>query len=201
MRARSSTYVGIAVFPLAVLAVHHLRYVIAYGADATGALQSQGHAYLGALAPLLVVTFAAAVGGFLGKLAERWNGAEAERSVRTRRLWFAATLALIAVYAGQESLEGVLASGHPGGLTGVFGHGGLWAIPGALAFGGGLALLMRGGQRLVQAVTAGRIRAARAALPRALSFATPLVSVAFAPAAPLARLGAGRAPPALLAQQ
>jgi hypothetical protein len=197
MRARSSTYVGIAVFPLAVLAVHHLRYLIAYGADATGALQAQGHAYLGAMAPLIVVTFASAVGGFLGKLAEHWKGAEAERAVRTRRLWLAATLALVAVYAGQESLEGLLASGHPGGLTGIFGNGGWWAIPAAAAFGGGLSLLMRGGQRLVHAVAAARVRSARPALPRPLVFATQLASVALAPAAPLARRGAGRAPPAL----
>ena len=42
---------------------------------------------------------------------------------------------LIATYTVQELSEGVLASGHPGGLAGLFGHGGLVVFPLALIFG------------------------------------------------------------------
>ena len=35
---------------------------------------------------------------------------------------------LLAVYAGQELLEGLFATGHPQGLVGIFGDGGLWVL-------------------------------------------------------------------------
>ncbi|MDQ8047237.1 MAG: hypothetical protein REI11_21705, partial [Patulibacter sp.] len=154
LRRRSSTYLGIAAFPLAVLGVHHLRFLLAYGTNTGEVLRAEGHAYLGALGPLLIVLIASAVGAYLGRLADHWRGSEPEWAVRTRRLWLVATLALVAVYSTQETLEGFLATGHPGGLEGVFGNGGLWAVPAAALFAGGLALLMRGHRRVVRAVAA-----------------------------------------------
>lgn len=152
MRPRSSSYVGIATFPLAVLALHQLRYLLAYGSGAEQALQAQGHAYFSALAPLMVVTLACGAGAYLGRLSDHWRGARVEPVVRTRRLWLACALALVAVYMTQETLEGWFATGHPGGLDGVFGNGGWWSLPLAGVLGGVLALLMRGGRRVARAV-------------------------------------------------
>jgi hypothetical protein len=205
LRRRSSTYVGIAAFPLAALGVHQLRYLLAYGSHTGAELRAQGHAYLGAFGPFVIVLIAAAAGAYLGRLADHWRGTQSERSVRVRRLWLAATLALVAVYATQETLEGLLATGHPGGLAGVFGHGGLWALPSAAVLGGGLALLMRGGQRAARVVAAAGVAARRLRSVRPLIAPTPvlvLVSrVVAAPSALLARRLAGRGPPVALAHR
>jgi hypothetical protein len=53
-------------------------------------------------------------------------------------------LALVAAYCAQELLEGILASGHPAGLAGVFGDGGWTAIPLALPLALLVALGLRG---------------------------------------------------------
>lgn len=121
------------------LAVHQLRYSLAFGGRADHALASQGHGYLGWLVPVVV---GGAVLGFalwLGRIAA---GAVAARGSR-QRVWAGAAAALISVYVLQESIEGLLAPGHPHGLAGVFGHGGWIALPLAVAIGGLITLAHR----------------------------------------------------------
>jgi len=178
------------------LGVHELRYLLAFGGAAESALADHGHGYLTVLTPLLGTL--AALGLAVGLV--RAAAAPSVRSatfVRVRRLWPAASAALLAIYVSQELLEGLLAPGHPSGWAGVVGSGGWLAVPLALAFGGVVALGLR------------VVRAARAAQPLRLAVArlvppppTPRVVTA-APAVAGWRSGrlladhlAGRAPPA-----
>jgi len=99
----------------------------------------------------------------------------------------------MAIYVGQELVEGLLASGHPGGLHGVFGHGGWIAVPTAVAIGSLIALTLRVADAVI-AFVAGRQRPGPRQRPGRPRHCTPL-SVALPRLAPLARVGAGRAPP------
>ena len=134
----SQRWRGVALLPAAAMAVHQLRYLLAYGGGADQALSEQGHAYLSSMTPWVVFLCAAALGAFLGRLARAWRLGEAEEHSAASPLvvWVAAAAGLIALYTGQELLEGLLASGHPPGLIGVFGDGGWWALPAALFVGG-----------------------------------------------------------------
>ena len=105
---------GFLLLPVAALAVHELRYRLAYGADADSALASQGHGYLDSLAPWLVLLLGLALGAFLVRVARALAGrgdAGPRRSFAA--LWLLATASLVAIYAAQELLEGVFAAGHP----------------------------------------------------------------------------------------
>jgi hypothetical protein len=101
--------------------------------------------------------------------------------------------ALILIYAIQESLEGLFASGHPGGASGVFGHGGWWSVPAAAIVAAAVVAILRVGRSLLRAVV--RLAPRRRWLP-ALA-ARPSRFVALVAASPLARSAAGRAPPAV----
>jgi len=73
--------------------------------------------------------------------------------------------ALLAIYIGQETLEGLFATGHPAGVAGVFGFGGLWSLPAAACVGLVLAAAFYGAEHVlarVAAHSATRPRAARA---------------------------------------
>jgi hypothetical protein len=170
------------------LALHQLRYMLAYGHDAGHALSEQGHAYLTPVTAAVVTIVVIALATGLHRLAA---GAPARPGRRLLRLWPGATGALLAVFAAQESIEGALTPRHPGGLAAVIGHGGWVAVPLAVAIGLAVALMLRGAPRAAFAVTR---RLARAAVPRA-----PLL-VPVRPAPPLRRrpviaTAAGRAPP------
>ncbi len=192
---------GAAAMPAAALAVHQLRYKLAYGAGASHALAAQGHAYLSSLVPWIVLLATLSVGATLGRFARRWAAGADARSGRTAgvRVWLAASAALFAVYAGQELLEGLFASGHLGGLAAVFGAGGWWAVPVALLVGGLLALVLRGARVVERALDAARrgVRFSARGLGE-LAVRSPASPFA-ATVAPLARAGAERAPPRLLA--
>jgi hypothetical protein len=196
---------GAALMPAAALLVHQLRYELAFGADAPRALATQGHAYLSSLTPWIVLLAALALGASLGALAQRWAaGASAAGAVRRRSrraatglaTWLAASAALLAIFSGQELLEGAFAGGHAAGLAAVVGGGGWWALPSALVVGALVALMLRAGA-LADATLAElaplrlRLRAGARAGSRAPRPAAPLLR---APA-PLARAAAGRAPP------
>jgi hypothetical protein len=190
---------GAALMPLAAFAVHQLRYKLAYGGGASEALAAQGHAYLSSLVPWIVLLATLSLGATLGGLARRWaaGAAGGSRGGAFVRTWLAVALALLALYAGQELLEGLFASGHLAGLAAVVGDGGWWAGPAALLVGGLLALALRGARAAGEALAAARI---------ALSAAHPAPAVVRVHArlplrprlAPLARAGAGRAPPRAL---
>src|SRR5213080_572900 len=124
---------------LGTLALHQLRYALAYGGDASSALAHQGHSYLGDVAPLLValalsLVCARLVAAALGRL-----GADPDRSPGRGAETVAFAAALLAIFLAQELTEGVLAAGHPGGLAAVLPHGGVVALPLALAIGAVIA--------------------------------------------------------------
>lgn len=196
---------GAALMPAAALVVHQLRYELAFGADAPRALATQGHAYLASLTPWLVLLAGLALGASLGALAQRWArggdaraGAPVSRRAAGLRVWLLATLALLAVYAGQELIEGALAGGHASGLAAVVGGGGWWALPAALLVGGLLALALRAGALVSTALAERRPRLTLRAALRA-TFALPAAAPSLSRLAPLARAAAGRAPPRVLA--
>jgi hypothetical protein len=190
-------WLGASLVPFAALVVHQLRYMLAFGSNATSELADQGHSYMHEVTPWIVLVCCLGFGAFLTRCARVWHTGEAgSRRTSFVRLWLVAATGLVAIYAGQEFLEGLFATGHPSGLVGVFGDGGLWAVPAALAVGAVLALVIRGARRVV-ALIAERVRRRR---PRGL--AGPAdggvlrpAPVFVRPCAPLARLSAGRAPP------
>jgi hypothetical protein len=185
---------GAALLPAAALLVHQLRYLLAYGPQSGHALGEQGHSYLTSLAPWIALVAAIGIGGLLGRVARAWRGGAPLRShpAGTLTLWVLASAALIALYTGQELLEGLFATGHPGGIAGVLGDGGWWAIPVAHMLALGLALLLRGTDALTELIAARRAKVVRRAprndAPRARRTLGRLI-------APLASAAAGRAPP------
>ena len=189
---------GVALVPLGAWAVHELRYHLAFGSRANGELAAQGHHYLSSVVPLLALVAGLALGAFLLRLA-RTLTADAPRAIgagsSTLWLWAAATVGLLAIFAGQELLEGVFATGHPAGLPGVFGGGGWLATPAALVVGGVLALMLRGAEAAIE--FAARPRSTNAPLRRGDN---PLATagVRLARLDPLAEPFAPRAPPLLL---
>lgn len=135
----SSRLRSVALLGAASLALHQMRYQVAHGEDTAAALAREGHAYLDALAPLVAVLLGAALLDFLLAAAAR-RGARPGPKLR----WIAITLTLLAVYVCQESLEGLLAAGHPGGLAAAFGNGGWVSLPLAGVLGALVALAVRG---------------------------------------------------------
>lgn len=186
---------GLLLLPAAAIAVHQLRYWLAYGPRASAQLAAQGHSYLHSLVPWAMFALAAAGGLFLRRLATaartgRPGGGVGRRSVVG--LWLLSWAGLVAVYATQEALETLMATGHPGGWAGVFGHGGWWAVPAAAVVAAAVvALLLLGRALLRHAATSARGR-----VRPCLRIAAP-TGVASALARPLGRAAAGRAPPPL----
>ena len=178
-------------FPAAAFTVHQLRYQLGYGARSAAALTAQGHGYLTSLAPWVAVLAALALGSFLARLARAGGRGAAARPRRAFfGLWLLASACLLATYAVQEWLEGMFAAGHPGGLTGVFGHGGSWAIALSIAAGLVVAAVLRVAAAVIEIVA--RVAQAQAAAHRVT---LRPVSVALPRWAPLAGASAGRAPP------
>src|SRR3954451_15916786 len=90
------------------LALHELRYLVAYGGGAGRALDEQGHGYLGTVAALVAVAVVASVATLVAGLVRGRGSAAQPRSWRVR--WLGASGALLAIYAAQELAEGMLAS-------------------------------------------------------------------------------------------
>jgi hypothetical protein len=197
--SRSLGWKGAALMPAAAVLVHQLRYALAYGPGARHALIEQGHGYLSSVTPWIVLLAAAAVGGVVGSFAQALRGRAHARETGASALgvWLFASLALIAIYCGQELLEGFFATGHPGGLGGVFGGGGWWAIPAAHLVALALTLLLRGADAVVA-----RIARRRREVPARVPVVTvPAGGVSpLSKLAPLASASAGRAPPRIALQ-
>jgi hypothetical protein len=189
VRARTFTVRLAALMGVGSLAVHQLRFALWYGKSSGDAPSSQGHAYLAVVGPVVVAVTLLAVARFLDRLARGHRGGVPPLT----RLWAGVSASLLAMYSLQESLEGALAGGHPGGLAGVFGHGGWLAIPLAAVVGLALALALRGAGRAAEML--GRVRTPRPGLPSApLTLGAPRFAVtrrelSLAPAS-------ARAPPA-----
>jgi hypothetical protein len=180
----------------AAFAVHQLRYWLAFGGHAGLALEQRGHMYMHSVAPWLALLVAIAVGVFLQALGRALGGecSLPRYTLSFAALWLTCSAALVAIYASQELLEGLFATGHPAWLVGVFGYGGSWAIPAALAVGLVLAAAFHGARWALREVAerhgaAPHARRTPAVAPR------PRYSLAAPRLAPLADGWSGRGPP------
>lgn len=172
-----------------VFAVHEGRYRLAFGSEASAALGAQGHGYVPVLGVAVAVLVAIAVGQWLHRVAS----GRRETPIGPGRLGVLLALVLLGIYSGQELLEGALSPGRPGGLEGVFGSGGWLAFPLATAVGllGG-RLLAAASRSVAEPTGWVRLVTVVASAERLWRPAAPPTR---APAAPLARHLAGRAPP------
>jgi hypothetical protein len=181
---------------LGALAVHQLRYSLAYGDAAPGALHEHGHDYLAVIAPALVaiavaIAVAATLARSLGGIGSGGTGQSPPRG-----LPYAA--ALLAVYAAQELTEGALSQGHPSGLAGLVADGGWIAVPLALLLGLIAATIARVLDRVEEELA---LPARRSRLPRPPAAVSSLSATA-STRPPLATLtiafGLARRPPPAL---
>ena len=188
----------VALLPPAALAVHQLRYYLAYGSAAGAELQRTGHSYLHSVVPWIVLLVALACGGFLVALGRAVAG---HRSIprfcaSLLGLWLVCAACLVAIFVTQEFLEGLFATGHPAGLAGIFGFGGWWSIPaGVMRRTGACRVVSRrpvGARRGRAPLGAGPAQAggARGVVPRPSDALVPRL-------APLADGFSGRGPPVL----
>ena len=186
---------GLLLIPAAALLVHQLRFTLTYGSAADAQLTATGHSYQSSLVPWVVLMLGIGLSSFLRRAAHAARTGDPGAFVRLSPvgLWAVTTVGLVVVYAVQESLEELYASGHPTGFSGVFGHGGWWAVPAAAIVAVGVVALLRLGRAVLRlagraGARRGRFRRARPSFPRAFVLVAP---------APLARAAAGRAPPHL----
>jgi hypothetical protein len=189
----------LALMPAAALAVHQLRYWLAFGGQAGVELQRQGHSYLHSLVPWIVLLLAVAAGVFLRTVGQAFRGHSSlpRYTASFVALWVLCAGCLFCIYVAQELLEGVFATGHPGALGGIFGYGGWWALPAALIVGLVLAALLHGARRVIETI-AERVRSRP--LPAGRPLDRPAPQTAWIPRLlPLADGWSGRGPPSLSA--
>ena len=140
--------------PLGALAVHQLRFYLVFGSRASAVLAREGHGYLSAAEPAVVLLAALGLGWFVGRLALRSagrGGAHRAASGAFVKTWLVCALILFSIYCAQELFEGFFAPGHPAGIAGVLGQGGWTAAPISLLVGAALALTLRLADRLLDA--------------------------------------------------
>jgi hypothetical protein len=161
LRLTSRSARATALLSLGALAVHELRYLLAYGHGAGEALARQGHGYQsdlgGALVVLALASLLASV--LAGALAPAARSPDEPAGPAFRRTAALYSLALAAIFCAQELTEGAIAAGHPAGPAAVLAHGGWVFLPTALAIGAlcSLACLaLRGIDRTVARATARR---------------------------------------------
>jgi len=181
-----------AVLVLGAFALHQLRYLIAFGGSSSEELARQGHGYLSSAAPGLAAAVAAAL---IATLLRAHLGERLARGSLVRRA-AVFTLALLAIFAAQESLEGILSAGHPAGLAAIFGGGGYIALPLALPIGALAALLVRALEGVEAALAARRARSPVRRPPRSAGRPMPSRRT-HAPRSPMAFGLARRPPPGL----
>jgi hypothetical protein len=185
-----------ALMPAGAFAVHQLRYWLAYGNRAGVELAAQGHSYLHSAVPWIVLLIALAVGTFLLALGRALGGGGSlpRYTLSFAALWLLCAACLVAVYTTQEFLEGLFATGHPGGLAGIFGYGGWWSIPAALAVALVLAAVFHSARRVLHAIAERHSRTlVLGRRPPVLARAR--LDVLLAAIAPLADGWSGRGPP------
>ena len=186
-----------ALMPAGAFAVHQLRYWLAYGSHAAAELHAQGHSYLHSVVPWIVLLLALAVGTFLLALGRAAGGRTSlpRHSLSFAALWLLCSACLVAIYVTQESLEGLFATGHPGGLVGIFGYGGSWSVPAAVAVGLVLTAVFHGARRVLQVLAERHACWAGAGSRRPVG-ARAGREVLLLALAPLADGWSGRGPPA-----
>ncbi len=198
VRARIAGFAYVALLPPAAFAVHQLRYMLAFGGNAGIELQRTGHSYLHSVVPWLVLLLALAVGGFLRSLGRAFasHTSPARFTLSLTAMWLVCSTALVAIFACQEFLEGLFATGHPGGWAGIFGYGGWWSIPAALSIGLVLATALHGARWLVREVAQRRARLYATVIGPVLRPTRPRDAVVVCPA-PLVKGWSVRGPPTL----
>ncbi|HEV3056291.1 MAG TPA: hypothetical protein VGX45_16635 [Solirubrobacteraceae bacterium] len=186
----------IGLLPVAAVAVHQLRYMLAYGWNDGTVLRASGHSYLHSVAPWLVLPLALAAGVFLRAVGTALSGQRSvsRYAISLTGLWLLCSAALVAIFCCQELLEGVFATGHLGGLAGIFGYGGWWAIPAALCVGLVLAAVLHGAEWVVNEIAERCARARPPLVARRIQVARPC-DLLTARLAPLAYGWSGRGPP------
>lgn len=180
-----------ALLSVGAFGVHQLRYFLVFGEDSGRALEHSGHGYLTAIEPVLALALAFAVGQVLWRLVSGRPGGSLP-SRRALGLLFGG--ALLAVFIGQELIEGQLAAGHASGLAAVLGASGWVAAPIAFAVGALLAAFVTAAEGVADTV---RDLVGAPYRPQA-DAAAPQVRVAVVLTglrSPLARRLAGRGPP------
>jgi hypothetical protein len=198
LRPRVAGFAYVTLLPPAAFAVHQLRYWLAFGSNAAIELQRTGHSYLHSVVPWLIVLLTLAAGVFLRRLGRAFSGhtSPARFGLSLTAFWLVCSVALVAIFACQEFLEGLFATGHPAGWEGIFGYGGWWSIPAASCVGLVLATVLHGARWLVQEVARRRARPFLAAFGRPLRVVRPRDAV-LVPAAPMVKGWSGRGPPTL----
>jgi hypothetical protein len=180
------------VLAVGAFALHQLRYLIAFG----GSSAAESHRYMADLLPPLSVLVLAAI---LATLLRGTEGASSARTPLARRVALFAG-ALLAIYIGQELLEGLMA-GQSVGLASLLAGGGWIALPLAAAIGTLAALLvhmLEGVERVIAVIHAERPLRLRPPAVRGRALAARGISLL---SAPLAFGLARRPPPVASAQQ
>lgn len=187
----------LALMPGAAFAVHQLRYWFAFGGRAGAELQAQGHSYLHSVVPWIMLLIAISFGAFLQALGRALGGrcSLPRYTLTFAGLWLVCAVSLVAIYTCQEFLEGLLATGHPGGLVGIFGYGGWWSIPASLGVGLVLAAVFHGARWVLREVAARASGVVRVPARRTVRVRAPR-AVLLPGAAPLADGWSSRGPPA-----
>jgi hypothetical protein len=187
----------VALMPPAALAVHQLRFWLAFRGGTGAQLAREGHAYLHSVVPWIVLLIALAVGAFLRAFGRALGGrcSLPRYTLSFAALWILCAACLMAIYVCQEFLEGLLLTGHPAGLVGIFGYGGWWSVPAAFGVGLILATTFHGARWVLRETAR---RRARRPLPRtdAPRIARPPRALLLPRPAPLAGGWSGRGPPA-----
>jgi len=190
-----------ALIAVGALGVHDLRYLLAFHGHAGEELAVQGHSYLRFATPLIAGLLVLAAAAFATRLMRAYasgDGDEPRLIPSTSRMWALAGALLIGVYSTQEWIEGLLASGHPGGIAAPYSHGGWLALPLAIVIGLVIALLLRGAAAAIAvAASKGRARL-RPAAPAELRSSVARSVWSAPPQGALARRLAPRAPPAFV---
>jgi hypothetical protein len=182
--------------PVAAFAVHQLRFLLAFGGGAGAELKETGHSYFHSVVPWIMLVVGLSVGAFLWSLGQAASGRRAASSRRLSflKLWLVCAACLLAIYCTQETLEGLFATGHPTGIEGIFGFGGLWSIPSAIGVGLVLAVVMCGASWTLDEVS--RRRCGCVERPaRRIPAALPPHEVVRIPIAPLVGGWCDRGPP------
>lgn len=132
---------------LGALAIHWLRYLLAYGSHPTRELNRQGHSYLVDLVPILT-TIAAGLLLAAGVLRLAAPKQPSGPSGRLGPRCGAYGLALLLIFSAQELSEGFLSQDHAGGVAELLVGGWLASLPLALALGA----LLAAAERMLDAV-------------------------------------------------
>jgi hypothetical protein len=147
---RRTTVRAVALLSAGSLVIHQFRYAIGYGDSAASALAAHGHGYLSVTTPAVLVLVLFALASALTRVARAGSSRSEQTSASLVSLWLMASVALAAIFATQETLEGA----------------------GALAGGGwiGLALAMPAGLLVAFALRGAAVAEVRTlSLPQILS--------------------------------